>query len=83
MLRPTQDKELINQIAEYFWVRYYSDCSAFDMDKPYGEAKPIKKEHCLEFAKGITEILDKKGYHVGLPESIEYALNCGDGTYRP
>lgn len=38
----------------------------------------------IEHLKGnICSYLDKRGYHVGLPSSIEWALNSGDGTYRP
>lgn len=31
----------------------------------------------------ILKHLDDEGYHKGLPTSIEWALNSGDGVYRP
>ena len=31
----------------------------------------------------ILNELEKRDYHVGLPPSIEEALNSGDGSYRP
>lgn len=31
----------------------------------------------------IVAKMDNRGYHVGLPSDIEWALNSGDGTYRP
>jgi len=34
-------------------------------------------------ANHILKHLDKEGYHIGLPSSIEWALNSGDGVYRP
>ena len=34
-------------------------------------------------AKLILDVVESHGYHKGLPESIEQALNSGDGVYRP
>lgn len=34
-------------------------------------------------AKKQIEKIEKLGYHKGLPENIEWALNSGDGTYKP
>jgi hypothetical protein len=36
-----------------------------------------------ELAENILQLFENEGYHIGLPESIEWALNSGDGTYRP
>lgn len=31
----------------------------------------------------ILDLLERNGYHKGLPDSIVEALNSGDGVYRP
>ncbi len=31
----------------------------------------------------LLSVIEKLGYHKGLPPSIEEALNSGDGAYRP
>jgi hypothetical protein len=36
-----------------------------------------------ELADNILKLFEDKSYHIGLPADIEWALNSGDGTYRP
>lgn len=36
-----------------------------------------------KIADNIIDYLEQRGYHIGLPSSIEEALNSGDGSYRP
>jgi hypothetical protein len=70
MLKPTQDNELKKKLSEIF-VRYsYS----FEVEDNYDN---------LDFVKEALELMEKLGYHTGLPTSAEEALNSGDGVYRP
>ena len=49
----------------------------------------VAKIVCIEYvpqvarAKLILDVVESYGYHKGLPESIEQALNGGDGSYHP
>jgi len=57
-------------------------------DKKLKESlKAIHLKYCGgsddELIQQILIELDNRGYHIGLPESIEWALNSGDGTYHP
>jgi len=31
----------------------------------------------------MLKLIEKEGYYKGLPPDIEWALNSGDGVYRP
>jgi len=77
MLKPTQDKnalltpeEIEQGINDYYWSE--------DMPMDTG----ITREN---YAVALAQIakLERLGYHIGLPPSIEEALNSGDGVYRP
>lgn len=75
MLKPTQDKELKERL-----VRMFDNAS-----ENFGwttSKNVIHERHELVVTEILKEI-EKRGYHIGLPPSIEEALNSGDGTYRP
>ena len=84
MLRPTQDKQLLREIAD----RYMIQCSSGEpfecphlVDCPHEDKDICKWQE--EKALELAQIFERRGYHVGLPESIEHALNSGNGTYHP
>lgn len=74
MILPTQDKELKQEIR----MTIYSQIT------PISE---IGGEQLIEsidrMCDKILKDFEKRGYHIGLPQSIEEALNSGDGTYHP
>jgi hypothetical protein len=83
-LYPTHDKELrksINEILEHS-TRI---CSKYDCDtcKYFNKTKEIMRCDEPELVDLILAEFERRGYHIGLPESIEWALNSGDGTYKP
>jgi len=80
MLKPTQDKRAI-LITEKAITTFVKTLNIELLEpKPeifYSEAQV---EKCR--AKILSE-LEELGYHIGLPSDIEWALNSGDGVYRP
>jgi hypothetical protein len=82
MLKPTQDKQLRNQIISVIQANTpCRQCSNWDKDGAY--CFGTQDTNCCSKIEVILQILENKGYHVGLPSDIEWALNSGDGTYRP
>lgn len=80
MLKPTQDKEAM--------LRTETAILKFIKTLTVGltETKPeiFYTEACVEKCRAdILTMLEKLGYHKGLPSTIEEALNSGDGVYRP
>jgi hypothetical protein len=44
------------------------------------------RQGCTDYTPYVMNLLkqlEDMGYHIGLPESTEWALNSGDGVYRP
>ena len=80
MLKAGQDKELRTRIEKII-----IDNTQI-VDEFYGDENIRVTQAYLDTDNAITHILselDSRGYHVGLPPSIEEALNSGDGVYRP
>jgi len=80
MLTAGNDKELRTRIGEII-----IDNTQI-ADEFYGDENIRVTQAYLDIDNAITHILaelDKRGYHIGLPSSIEWALNSGDGVYRP
>ena len=79
MLKPTQDKELKDKITQIIKdSRCYCQCKCEDCE--VNNTINCSAYCCMD---SIGLELAARGYHIGLPESIEWALNSGDGTYRP
>ncbi|MCK9369910.1 hypothetical protein M0R04_08400 [Candidatus Dojkabacteria bacterium] len=75
MILPTQDKELKTLIYPILE-------QTFRLDDKFSYNVHSHKD----IGNGIDRILlilEELGYHLGLPPSIEEALNSGDGVYRP
>ena len=74
MMRPTQDNALRTAVRTILVnLRYRIETEHYDY---HTDAVDDARDAMLgEF--------EKRGYHAGLLESIEQALNSGDGVYRP
>lgn len=79
MILPTQDKELIKDV-----IKIVKDGRCL-VTTTCNKCEANNTELCSAYAimDSILKICEWKGYHVGLPPSIEEALNSGDGTYKP
>lgn len=78
MLKPTQDKELREDISAYIYR-----CFGTWKEYSYYDLSGMNKAGWRTYADEILDKLEKLGYYKGLPTSIEEALNSGDGVYRP
>lgn len=67
MLLPTRDEKALHLITESLRA---------------AEMRQGSTNHTY-YAELILKQLEDMGYHIGLPSSIEWALNSGDGVYRP
>jgi hypothetical protein len=79
MLKLYQDKELKQKINSIL-LSFIKTMQIELLDTPEIFYSTDKKNECVN--KILVE-LENRGYHVGLPPSIEEALNSGDGVYRP
>jgi hypothetical protein len=75
MLIPTRDKNLKTRLIQMF--------ENADKYWAWTDSQTVAAKRREIFIEEILKELDKRGYHIGLPETIEHALNSGDGTYRP
>jgi len=86
MKYPTDDKDAIltdKEAIEAMMIDKMLDESLENLEMTCGdkyEQVTIDLRPLLE--RQIKKLADM-GYHIGLPDSIEWALNSGDGTYRP
>lgn len=78
MMLPTRDKDL--QAAITAELKYCFDEGRYSTAPDYHWARETIETHALN---KILQGLEERGYHAGLPPSIEEALNSGDGVYRP
>ena len=67
MIRPTQDDNARHLIVESLRA---------------AEMRQGCTNHTY-YADKVLKQLEEMGYHIGLPDSINEALNSGDGVYRP
>lgn len=75
MMLPTQDKDLKLRLFSIL----EDVCSRCDHYAP----RRIAEEKRDALIADVLGEIEKRGYHKGLPSSIEHALNSGDGVYRP
>ena len=75
---PTQDKEYREDLAAYLYK-----CFGTWKENSYYDLSEVNKNGWRNYADDILKDIEKLGYHKGLPDSIEQALNSGDGSYRP
>lgn len=81
MLKPTKDKELKMELKR---ILDQADCETENCDTcKYFSGKGGNHCEAPEIADQVLELFESKGYHIGLPSDIEWALNSGDGVYRP
>jgi hypothetical protein len=75
MLKPTQDEKLKQRLIEMM-------DNVSKLIEPTS-SKQVAHDSRVIFIEMVLEEIEKRGYSKGLPDSIEWALNSGDGTYRP
>lgn len=82
MIKPTQDTILIEQSAETLRAKYMG-YGRNHVSTTWADTLTLYKDYWRELATSVLKVAEDKGYHLGLPPSIEEALNSGDGSYRP
>ncbi len=77
-MKPTQDKKLRDEITTYVYENFTTW-----KERWFINLKKVDQDNWRTYGDDICKIIEKRGYHIGLPSIIEEALNSGDGVYRP
>jgi hypothetical protein len=72
MLKPTQDKELKTRL-----IQMVNNASNY---MPVTDSELVATKQREIVIDEILKEMEKRGYHIGLPPSIEEAFNSGDGV---
>jgi hypothetical protein len=81
MMKPTKDKELKKELQK---ILDQADCETENCNNcKFFSGKGGNDCEAPEITDQVLKLFEDKGYHVGLPSDIEWALNSGDGVYRP